>query len=168
MASLQQTFDIPFKTIMLESGGLLTPAWISFFRSLYERVFTLGVEKSFDIVNNQAGVADITGLRFDHRGVSQVAIDYLIQRVTTSTGAVEKIETGIFLLAYKPTANTWSKVVIGTAGPDTSGVTITVTALGQVQYTSTNVAGTAHISRMVWRARTLAGKHSSYSAVGTR
>ncbi len=168
MATPYQTFEVPFKSVALERGGLLTPVWTAFFRSLYERISPLGVERSFEIVNNQSGAADITGMRYDYRGTSQVAIDYVIQRITTGGGAVEKLETGIFLLVYKPTSDSWSKVVIGTAGPDVSGVTITVTATGQVQYTSTNVAGTASISRFIWRARTLAGKHSSYSSVGAR
>jgi len=168
MANLLQGFDVPIKSPMFERGGILTTVWASFYRILFERLSPLGVERIFDIVNNQSAAADVTAMRFDYRGASQFAVDYLIQRVTTSTGAVEKLETGVLLFVYKPTSDTWSKVTIGSSGPDVSGVTLSITALGQVQYTSTNVAGTAHISRIVWRARYLAGKHSSYSAVGTK
>lgn len=165
---IQTSFDVPYKTPALEKGGMLTPAWVAFFRALFERVLSLGAERNYEISNNQVGAADITGLRFDYRNVSQVAIDYLIQRITTGGGAVEKLETGIFLLVYKPTSNSWSKVSIGTSGPDVSGVTLTVTATGQVQYTSTNITGTHSISKITWRARTLAAKHTSYSTVGSR
>ncbi len=169
MATPNVTFDVPLKTKFFEATGSLSIAWQSFFQVLFERVYPLGAEKSFEIVNNQAGAADITGLRFDYRGVSQAAVDYLIQRVTTGGGAVELIETGTFRAVYRPTSNSWDLVQDADADqPDNSGVVLSITSTGQVQYTSTNTTGTAHISKFYYRARTLAGKHSSYSSVGVR
>ena len=111
---------------------------------------------------------DVTDLKFNFRGVSQATVDFLIQRVTTSTGATELIESGIFVVSYNPTSDDWSLTMIGTPGPDDSGVDFSIDSSGQVQYRSSSITGTASISRVIWKARTLAGKHSSYSTIGTR
>lgn len=111
---------------------------------------------------------DIESLKFNFRGVSQAAVDFLIQRITTSTGATELIESGIFVVSYNPTSNNWSLTMLGTPGPDDSGVDLSIDSEGQVQYVSTSITGTASISRINWRARTLSAKHSSYSTVGSK
>lgn len=48
------------------------------------------------------------------------------------------------------------------------GVVFSVTSDGQVQYTTTNISGTASISKIFFRMRTMGGKNSQYSAVSTR
>ncbi len=109
---------------------------------------------------------DVTNLKFDKRGVSIAFVDFLIQRVTTSTGATELIEGGCFQVAYSPTSDDWDLTFIGTPGPDDSGVDLSVDGDGQVQYVSSSITGTASISKITWRARTLSAKHSSYSSAG--
>lgn len=111
---------------------------------------------------------DITDLKFNSKKVSQAIVDFLIQRVTTSTGATELIESGVFAVSYNPTSADWSLTMIGTPGPDDSGVDISIDSNGQVQYRSSSITGTASISRYTWRARTLSAKHSTYSSVGGR
>lgn len=169
MAIPKASFDVPYKTQIIGQSGLLTQAWEWFFRSLWERLYPLGAERSFEINNNQSSPADITGMKFDKRGISAAVVEYLIQRVTTSTGATELVEAGIFIVAYKPfAAPGWNLTMVHGDKPLDSGVTFSITDAGQVQYTSTSITGTASISRIVWRARTLTGKHSSYSNVGPR
>lgn len=168
MAAIQNTIEVPFKTRVLLPSGFLSNVWTKFFQTLFDRINSLGVEKSFDLVNNQSGAADITGMRFDYRAVSAVYVDYLVQRVTTGGGAIEKIEAGILVLAYEPTSDSWALTTIGTPGPDDAGITFSITATGQVQYTTTNETGTASISKLYYRARTIAGKNQLYSAVGAR
>jgi len=111
---------------------------------------------------------DIDSMKFNYKGISQATIDFLIQRVTTSTGATELIESGMFVVSYNPTSADWSLTMIGTPGPDDSGIDFTIDSNGQVQYVSTSITGTASISRINWRARTLSAKHSTYSTAGTR
>ena len=111
---------------------------------------------------------NIDGMKFNYKGISQATVDFLIQRVTTSTGATELIETGIFVVSYNPTSENWSLTMIGTPGPDDSGVDLSIDSDGQVQYASTSITGTASISRINWRARTLSAKHSTYSSAGVR
>jgi hypothetical protein len=109
-------------------------------------------ETSFTIVNNQTSAADVTGLLFDGSLVEAARIEYSIYRNTTGVGAVELAETGEIRLAYSPVAETWDmqRVAIGDAG-----VTLTVTTLGQIQYTSSNLTGSPSASVMRFRARTL-------------
>jgi hypothetical protein len=137
--------------------------WEVFFRGIVKALLPLGLEKSFQLVNNQAVAADITGMNLTSQIVSHGIFEYLIQRVTTGAGAVELLEAGMFHLVFRPTSNLWVIVVIGSPGPSISGVTFSVTAKGQVQYTSVNIGGTPSISKITWRVRTLAAKNSQYS-----
>lgn len=111
---------------------------------------------------------DITNFKFNARGVSAAFVDFLIQRVTTSTGATELIEAGQFVVSFNPTSQDWSLTMIGTPGPDDSGVDLSIDANGQVQYVSSLITGTESISKIIWRARVFAGKHTFYSSVGSR
>lgn len=156
---------VPSNDLVLE-GNLISRVWRSFFDLIKRKLDPLGEEQSFQLTNNLGVAADITGLTFDKAGVSQAIIDYVIQRVTTGGGATELIEAGIKYVVYKPTTAAWAIGTFGTPGPGASGVTLTITATGQVQYTSSNITGTASISRIVWRARTLAAKSSQYSQPG--
>lgn len=160
MASInQRSLDVPYQNTLLERAtGILTIPWQNFFRSLFERVLPLGLETSFPLVNNQASAANIEGLQFDYVKTNQVIIEYIIQRITGSISPTELIQTGVFALAYKPAAQTWHIVTIGSTGPDSAGITFSVTTGGQVQYTSTNMTGSANISKITYRARTLAAK----------
>lgn len=109
---------------------------------------------------------NIDEMKFNYKGVSQATVDFLIQRVTISTGATELIESGIFVVSYNPTSADWSLTMIGTPGPDDSGIDFTIDSSGQVQYVSTSITGSASISRIVWKARSLSAKHSTYSQIG--
>jgi hypothetical protein len=151
---------------MLEASGYLTRPWELFFRTVAKSIETLGSEKYFQITNNTAVAADVDGLAFTSSTVSQAVVDFLIQRVTTGGGATELITSGTFHAVYKPSSDSWSVVLMGTPGPSASGVTFSITATGQVQYTSTNITGTESISKLTYRARTLGGKSSLYSEVG--
>lgn len=168
MGTLKRSFEIPYKNAVIEKTNLFSQSWEWFFKEIYSRLYSLGSEDIFEIANNQSTPSNIDGLQFTKTGVSQATVDFLIQRVTTSTGATELIETGIFVVSYNPTSNDWSLTMIGTPGPDDSGVDFSIDATGQVKYASSSITGTASISRVIWRARTLSAKHSTYSLVGTR
>jgi hypothetical protein len=162
MKAAPYSFQVPYKNPVAGGDGLVDRAWAFFFRSVQLALDPLGIEKYYSITNNQITAADIEGLKFDYTKVGQVTVDYLIQRVTTATGATELIETGAFYLAYKPTSGIWAL----TNGPSTAGVTLSIDPSGQVQYTSTNITGTASISKLTFRARTMAAKNSQYSIAG--
>lgn len=162
MKQTPKSLQAPNQNQLTGEDGKVSREWDVFFRDIQESLSALGVEKYFKLTNNQVAAANIEGLSFDYRKFSQVSVDYLIQRVTTGGGAQEKIESGTFYLVYKPTSNAW----VLSGGPTTSGITLTITAAGQVQYTSTNLTGTASISKITFKARTLAAKNSQYSEPG--
>lgn len=160
--AVPSTNTVPYQTPIADGTGLVQRAWSFFFRGVQTALDPLGVEKYFTLVNNQAVAANIDGLSFDSAKVGQVTVDYLIQRVTTGGGATELIETGTFYAAFKPTSNSWFLINI----PSTAGVILSITASGAVQYTSSSITGTASISKLTFRARTLAAKNSQFSTAG--
>ncbi len=166
MAQTNASLTVPLKDLITDLTDFVSRPWVVFFSKIKELLDPLGEEKTQNLLNNQAVAIDLPGCIFNSSFVSQVIVEYLIQRITTGTGGVELITSGVLHLVYKPILNTWAIVTVGTPGPSTSGITFTVTALGQVQYTSTNIAGTPSISRINYRARTLAAKNYNYSLAG--
>lgn len=163
MSSISRSsFKPPIKDMLADDEGLLSRAWQTFFRKISDLLDYLGQESSFNLANNQAVAAAITGLIFDFGYTSQVIIDYVIQRTTSTT---ELIESGTLHLIYRPKTLTWSIYSASTLG-DASGVTFSITSTGQVKYTSSNIGGTQVLSRIVFRKRELAAKSSLYSKVG--
>jgi len=156
--SLGKGFNVPYRNSISDVTGLLTQPWQSFFRALQFIVAPLGYEISAPISNNVSSPANIDGMIFSPEKVNQAVVEYFIQRVTSGGGATALYAAGIFHVVYKPTAGTWHIVTVGTPGPDSSGITFSITTEGQVQYTSTNITGTANISKITWRARTLGAK----------
>lgn len=163
MSSAPYTTQVPYKDKITDNEtGLVDRSWATFFRNILTALDPLGTERYCAIVNNQTSDANIDGLSFDAEKVSQASVDYLIQRVTTGGGATELIESGTFYAAYKPTSEDWVLSDV----PSTAGVTLSITADGQVQYTSSNISGTASISKITFRARSMAAKNSLYSVMG--
>ena len=153
----------PLNSNIAGENGLVSPIWNTFFGQLVQLLTPLGVEKNFQLENNLAVAADIVGLSFTAKNVSHAVIDFYIQRVTDTN---EVVTSGTMHAVYKPNSANWSLVTMGTPGPSTSGITFSITAAGQVQYTSSNVTGTIKISKITWRARTLAAKSALYSVMG--
>lgn len=166
MARLSTGFQPPIMTSLLDAKGVLAYAWEWFFRDVHSRLDPLGIETSFDIVNNQSTPVDIANLKFNSAGVGQAIVEFLVQRVTTGTGATELLESGHFVAVYKPTSDVWVLHLADINAPDNSGVDFTITAAGQVQYTSTNITGTAQISKLFYRVRTMGAKNALYSVAG--
>lgn len=155
---------VPFADPVVDADKLtLSRSWQQFFRRIQDLVNYISDEQSFTLVNNQAAAADITPLTFDLRYTSQVFIDYLIQRTSSSA---EAIESGVVTLAYLPRSNTWNIAKTASLTVGTPGVTLTVTSSGQVQYTTSNQAGTIALSRIVFRVKEIKAKSSTYSVVG--
>lgn len=141
-----------------EKAGRVSTAWMGFFKSIFDRVKQTSIEISFDLKNNQSTAMDIEGLQFDFKKVTVVYIDYVIQRISRGVGGTELVEAGTLRLVYKPKAGTWGITKLAGSGPDTGGVTFTVTNAGQVKYTSTNMAGTVNSTtpqKLTYRTRTI-------------
>lgn len=234
--------EVPYQSEVADERGFLSLRWQDFFKLLHLMVSPLGIERHSLLANNQTApnFADIDGMQFNYLKANQAIIDYVIQRVTTGSGAVALIETGSLYLVYKA-PNEWQLKQINADSPDDTGVNfslkqelkfthsynhttglwtksnhglfdgnaVTLSATGalptgyslnttyyvinsatntfklsatkggaqvtantnsgtgtqslyvnggQVQYTSTNITGTAMISKITWRARTLGAK----------
>lgn len=101
------------------------------------------------ILNNQVGAVNVVGLNFDPTTVRGAVIEFSIYRTSSLE---EKVEVGTIYAGHKSTTNTWDFVVVGSAG---SGVTLSITTAGQVQYLSDNMTGTGYSGTMKFRARSL-------------
>ena len=99
-------------------------------------------ETIFTLTNNTSSPSNITALSFNPSTVRSATVEYSIYILTSST---ERAEAGTLKLVYKnggPIGAKWSigNVFFG----DDCGIVFSVTDAGQVQYTSTNIAGTGY------------------------
>lgn len=106
-----------------------------------------------DILNNQAVPLDITDLILDPDSYRSVRIFFEIFRKTSLS---EIVANGSFVCTYKETTDSWD-IAPGTYEGDAHGVTFSVTAAGQVQYTSDNMAGTSYEGNLLLRNFTIIG-----------
>lgn len=102
------------------------------------------------LANNQSSVADVTGLLFDGVATRSVLIKFAIYRNTSGS---EQESTGNISLGYKTTAADWTISTEGFQG--NAGITFSVTSSGQVQYISTNMAGTGYVGTVKWLYKTI-------------
>lgn len=107
-------------------------------------------EQTFTIANNQVAAADVTGLVFVKTSYSYVVINYSIVRSVVGS---RKFTGGTITLYHDGT--NWS-YELGPEVGNGSGVVLSATTAGQVQYTSTNLAGASYAGQMKY-------KISSYS-----
>lgn len=155
--------QVPYSDDVIDSQRKLTRPWEQFFRKVFDVLQYLKGEQAFTLVNNQASATDVTPLTFDKNYVSHAVVEYLIQRTTSSS---ELVAGGRLTAIYSYDANTWTIANSIDVNVGTIGVTFSITADGQVRYTTTNQAGTVELSRMVFRLRQLQGKSSLYSRLG--
>lgn len=161
-----KSLTIPIKDAFVDSDRMMTTPWFRFFQLLKKIIDPIGLEDVANLDNNVTTSKILEGIDFNKAVSSQGMVEYLIQRITTGTGAVELVESGSLHVAYKPTSNSWVLQVINSGFPSNAGITFSITNDGQVKYTSTNITGTPSISRIAFRIRYLSAKHESYSKMG--
>lgn len=145
---------LPYEDRVTNEDNKISDSWSRFFRKVQDALNYLGDESEIALSNNVS--AQATGLQFDYRYVSCVFIDILVQRVTSSG---ELIESGTVRMDYKPYANDWQ-----ITSPFTTAATFTNSG-GSLLYTTSNLAGTSRLSRMVYRVRPIKAK-AYYSLPG--
>lgn len=101
---------------------------------------------SFNLANNQVVAANVTSASFDDSTIRGFIMSYSIYRSTTLN---EESETGQIFGCYKSTAGTWE--IAQTYG-GSSGVTFSITNAGQLQYTTTNLAGASYSGKLKFKA----------------
>lgn len=93
------------------------------------------LETSFSIANNQIVAADVTGLAFNAGSVRSAVVEYAVYRISDANPS-GNAESGEVHLVYDDSSG-WLMGVGGIVG--NSGVQLSITSSGQVQYTSTNI-----------------------------
>lgn len=112
-------------------------------------------ETIFTIANNVSSFTNINGLSFNTGTVRSAIIDYSIYRTSTANPS-GNAESGTINIVYDNLAapgSKWAMSIGNVTG--NSGVTFTITDLGQVQYQSTNINATGYSGNIHFRARTL-------------
>jgi hypothetical protein len=106
------------------------------------------------IANNQATLADVSGMLFDPTSVRAANISYVVYRITDSI-TFGNAESGTIYITYDNNATPGSKWTLSQQLNGYSGVTFSVTDLGQLQYLSSNLAGTGYSGSIRFSAKTL-------------
>lgn len=99
----------------------------------------------FTLTTPQASPADVTGLIFDFNISKTYYLNTYTYFNTTGGGAVEGRQIGSYVADYLPTAGTWALNPVDSPladGFNDAGFALTITALGQVQYTTGTLTGT--------------------------
>lgn len=147
--------DIPVR----DNNQDVLAEWFNYLRLCgitIESLFGVGdiAETPFTIANNQVAASNITGLLFNPISIGGFVVDYRIYRNTTGAGSTELSESGILIGTFSPVAGTWAMTQsrVGDSGvvfPDPL-------PSGQLQYTSSNITGTPDVSKITFKARTIA------------
>lgn len=114
------------------------------------------LETTFTVANNISSVTNVLGLAFNTGAVRSAEIAYSIVR-TTADVTTGKTEAGTMTAVYDAAAavgEKWQLSLGPIAGPG-AGVTFSITDAGQVQYTSSNLAGASYAGEMRFRAKTI-------------
>lgn len=112
---------------------------------------TIAAGTNFTIVNNQSAAANVTSLLFDKTLYRSCVVRWQVYRKTTGGGANILVQVGRALVWHDDT--NWYLTQETMSSVDAGVLLDIVAATGQVQYTSTNQAGTysAGTSILTWQ-----------------
>lgn len=100
-----------------------------------------------DVANNQIIAANVAGLSFNLGVVRSSVIDYSFYRQTSTT---ELVECGQMMVAFHDVGSPTYELTRFATGD--AGVTVTFTAAGQAQFTTTNMSGTGYVGKFRFKA----------------
>jgi hypothetical protein len=114
------------------------------FTSASEPSVSGAVQENYILLNNQS-LTDVVGLQFDSASIRSVFFKYEIERI----GSTPKKQVGTFQMAYSTSweltfGNYQGDSIIEDVLTEEYGITLSVTSLGQIQYSSNNFIG--HVS----------------------
>lgn len=112
-------------------------------------------QTSFTVANNQGAAANVTGLSFNSASCKAARVQGDLRR-KTDTASSELLAYVELFLIYSDQDSTWRLVSVREESySSASGVTFSVTSGGQVQYTSTNIAGTNYSGTFKFKAEVI-------------
>ena len=122
-------------------------AWAQAVTSVLNNLFGPGdiLETTSSILDNQVLPADVTNLLFSSSVTRAANVDYVVTRVAPSNAT----QSGILFINFDVASSTW-QLTQTTEGH--AGISFSILATGQVQYTSSSL-GSAGIIK--FKARTL-------------
>jgi hypothetical protein len=100
------------------------------------------------LLNNQVTPIDITGMLLDASKYKSAKVFFEIFRKTDSE---ERVSNGYLTAVYKVSTNSWDVTPGGTYDGDTSGITFSILATGQIQYVSDNMAGANYSGKIKFK-----------------
>lgn len=105
------------------------------------------IQTSANIANNVSVATNIPGYSFDTSEVRAISSQFLITR-STDTPAVTITESGYIEGNFDGT--NWN---ISIRSNGNSGVDLSITPAGQIQYTSTDLAGAGYVGSIIFEAK---------------
>lgn len=102
---------------------------------------------TFTIADNQVAASDVTGLLFSAASTHGGKVDVLLRRRDDTE---ERVLVGHINVLYNLDATSWDIITV-LDGSVASGVTFTITAAGQVQYTSDSMGGANYFGELQFR-----------------
>jgi hypothetical protein len=137
-----------FSQVPIRTYGVTDPSWWNSLRAAGVSLMNLlggGYieETSFAIANNNATPANVTGLSVASASYKGALVMASIRRYTDSS---EVSAIGFLHLSYRVKSSTWD--LTPDLPGDATGVTFSITAAGQVQYVSDNLAGANYYGNM--------------------
>ncbi len=113
-------------------------------------IYVVDGDTSFTIANNQSSAANVTGLLFDGVSTRSFIIDYSVYR-QTDTALSALAQSGQLRGVYNTQSSTW--FMSDDFSGQNSGATFTILSSGQLQYTSTNIAGANYVGSLKYAIR---------------
>lgn len=113
-------------------------------------IYVVDGDTSFTIANNQSSAADVTSLLFDGVATRSFILDYSIYR-QTDTASSALAQVGQLRGVYNTQSSTW--LMSDDFSGQNSGVTFSIQPSGQIQYTSSNIAGANYVGSMKYLIR---------------
>lgn len=108
------------------------------------------VETTSTILNNQSSALDISGMAFSNSVVRAANVDYTVIRTTATPTTL--VESGTLFFTYDTVNGTW---YMSQTKAEDADIVFSITSLGQVQYTSSNMSGGSYSGQITFKARTL-------------
>lgn len=106
----------------------------------------------FTLVSNVNTNVNITNLSFPTSNVRAAFIKYTAYRNTNSTTVTE---AGNIIIVYNPSNSVGSKWSLNQVFTGDASITFNVTDTGQVQFSTTSIAGTSHVGSITYSATAL-------------
>jgi hypothetical protein len=113
-------------------------------------IYVVDGDTSFTIANNQSSAANVTSLLFDGVSTRSFILDYSIYR-QTDTASSALAQVGQLRGVYNTQSSTW--FMSDDFSGQNAAVTFSIQPSGQIQYTSSNIAGANYVGSMKYAIR---------------